>query len=98
MGNSKDKKECMKKENFTEGSVSKIKWVGIIFNLLFAVTFLMLALFIEKVPGISQSIYPTVSMYRLVFAFLGGIGTVSLAITLFGDEYNKENLTDVPGK
>lgn len=94
MVNSRDKKECIEKENFKEGSVGKVKWVGIIFNVLFALTFLMLALFIEKVPGINQSVYPTVSMYRLVFAFIGCIGTVTLALVLFADEYNKENIVD----
>lgn len=54
----------------------------------------MLALFIEKVPGINQSVYTTVSMYRLVFAFIGCIGTVTLALVLFADEYNKENIVD----
>lgn len=98
MVNSKDKKECVEKENFTKGSVSKVKWVGIIFNVLFALTFLMLALFIEKVPGINQSVYPTVSMYRLVFAFIGCVGTVTLALVLFADEYTKEKILNDTSK
>lgn len=93
MVNSRDKKE-----NFKEGRVRKVKWAGIIFNILFALTFLLLALFIDKVPGINQSIYPTVSMYRLAFAFIGCIGTVNLTLVLFADEYIKENIVDNTSK